>query len=131
MYVCKKLQAIRVSLFYELLIWQFKKKYLKSYVHLQQVWFIPIPCQNGVRLYKHDDVSLELFLFDQEQGLFRIKLEHMVRFTNDVTGTKPYSIQLHQLFNIIVLYMTQQQWRYLWAVNSVVYVSLSWVISKQ
>lgn len=79
------------------------------YVPVQQVWFIPIPCQNGVRLYKHDDVSLELFLFDQEQGLFRNKLDLMVRFTDDITGTKPCSIQLHQLFNIIVLYMTQQQ----------------------
>lgn len=109
MYVRKKSQAIRVRLFYELLIWQFKKKYLKLYAPVQQIWFSPIPCQNGVRLYKYDNVSLELFLFDQEQGLFRNKLEHMVKFTDDVTGTKPYSIQLRQLFNIIVLYMTQQQ----------------------
>lgn len=76
------------------------------YVLVQWVWFILIPCQNGVRLYKHDGVSLELYSFDQEQGLLRNKLEHMVRFTADVTGTKPYSTQLHQLFNNIVLYCT-------------------------
>lgn len=68
-------------------------------------------CAAGL-IYSHsvlNGVRLELFLFDQEPGLFHNKLEHMVRFTDDVTGTKPYSIQLHQLFNIIVLYMTQQQ----------------------